>query len=416
VLSATRRRYIGVMPRRHAIVIAVDGLRASALGAYGNTIYATPALDALAARSTLVEWMLCTGPRVEDFYRAAWHDGQAPPLLELLEQAEVDCLLTTDAAEIAASVEQLPSGEVRQLEIIGDRSADSIADTGLAQLFTIAIDQVAAWADGAAAKSGERSQLLWLHARGFHGPWDAPRELREELLAEDDLAPPEFVTPPQEATVDEPDELLRYRAAYAAQALVLDACVEALLTALADSGLDEETLVVLVGCRGFALGEHGMVGGGVQSLYSEMLHVPCLVRPPGTESPPPRIDRLAQPGELYSLIRNWFGPDGGTAADERSGKLAPVWATSPPLPYVMVAGAEGEHVLRTPAWMLRRRPGTDPMDDGVELYAKPFDRWEANEVSARRPDIVERMLAILDAATSGQPIGVLDAELLEPAG
>jgi hypothetical protein len=56
------------------------------------------------------------------------------------------------------------------------------------------------------------------------------------------------------------------------------------------------------------------------------------------------------------------------------------------------------------------------MDDGVELYAKPFDRWEANEVSARRPDIVERMLAILDAATSGQPIGVLDAELLEPAG
>lgn len=403
------------MTRRHAIVIAVDGLRASALGAYGSTTYPTPALDALAARSMVVDWMLCDGPGVADFYRAAWQGEQRPLLFDLMEQAGVDAALTTDDAAIAAQAERLPVSEVRRIDVVSDRPAESIADTALAQLFAIAIDQAAAWAHGVAAGSSERSKLLWLHARGFHAEWDAPRELREQLLAEDDVDAADFIAPPVGATVTDPDELLQYRSAYAAQTLVLDACVEALMSSLADAGLDEQTLVVLVGCRGFALGEHGLVGSGVQSLYGEVLHVPCLVWAPHCDSPPPRSSRLAQPSELYGLIRDWFGAGGDAQTAERSWMLATNAAAEPAPEYVIAHAADGELAVRTRAWMLRRPPGA-AAEEAAELYAKPFDRWEANEVSGRRPEIVERMLAILDAASAGGAAGPLDADLVEPAG
>jgi len=416
------------MPRRHAIVIAVDGLRASALGAYGNTTYATPALDALAAQSLLVDWMWCNGPGMEDFYRAAWF-GEPPkiapagvdqrrqrPLLELLEQAGVASSLTTDDPTIAGSAEQLSLTEVRRIDVAGDLPAGSIADTALAQLFAIAIDQVAAWAEGEAAGAAVRPQLLWLHARGFHAAWDAPRELRQQLLEEDELVAADFVVPPGAARVQDPDELLQFRAAYAAQAMVLDACVEALMSALGECGLDRQPLVVLVGCRGFALGEHGLVGGAVRSLYSEVLQVPCLIRQPNAEAPPPRTARLAQPHDLYALVRDWFDADAGELSAERSWLLTPHAAAAPPPLFVYAEGADGEQALRTPAWLLRRPPGAPAATAAIELYAKPFDRWDANEVAARRPDVAERLLAILDAGPVGQPLASLDADLIEPTG
>ena len=47
--------------------------------------------------------------------------------------------------------------------------------------------------------------------------------------------------------------------------------------------------------------------------------------------------------------------------------------------------------LRTPAWLLVRR-----QDGQRELFAKPDDRWEANEVANRCPEAVEQLDAALD--------------------
>jgi hypothetical protein len=413
------------MSRRHAIVIAIDGLRASALGAYGSTTAATPALDALAAQSVVFDWMWCDGPLVEDFYRAAWDaqprmsvssiagNNSLRSLFELLEPLGVSSSLTTDDSAIAARAEQLPLREVRRIEVASDIGAESVADTRLAQLFSIAIDQVSAWADSEAAGESASSQLLWLHARGFHGAWDAPLVLRQQLLDEDELQPNDLVTPPNSVRVDDPDELLQFRTAYAAQVMVLDACVEALLGALVECGLDQQTMVVLVGCRGFALGEHGLVGSDVQYLYSEVLHVPCLVRQPGGEAPPPRSARLVQPMDLHGLVRDWFEGE-GEAGPAENWLWAPSATAPDPPAFVYSEGAEGEQTLRTLAWMLRRPSWAAADGAAIELYAKPFDRWEANEVAARRPDVVERLLAVLDSVNAMQPPPALDADLSEP--
>jgi hypothetical protein len=52
----------------------------------------------------------------------------------------------------------------------------------------------------------------------------------------------------------------------------------------------------------------------------------------------------------------------------------------------------------------------------TQLYVKPDDRWEANEVADRCPDVTERLLAALDQLSPGPTIAPAgwDADLLEP--
>src|SRR4029078_2579812 len=66
----------GLMPP-NVLVIAVDGLRPSALGAYGNTTVPAPPRDELAAESLLVEWCYAASPDLSDVYRALWNSSGA---------------------------------------------------------------------------------------------------------------------------------------------------------------------------------------------------------------------------------------------------------------------------------------------------------------------------------------------------
>jgi arylsulfatase A-like enzyme len=390
------------MPIEYVICITIDGLRASALGAYGNTWHPTPALDALASQSRAVDWMYCERPTLDGFFDAIWRCGSS----SLIQKLAADChtSLTTDDADTAQRGEACGFAEVRHLEFTSPQAAATVADTQLAQLFAVAIDQVAAWADDETPppSTGPR-RLLWLHARGYRGAWDAPLELRESLLDEDDPQAPTFVAPPAHEAVTDHDELLLFRAGYAAQTMVLDACVDALMTALVEDGLDERTMLVLASPRGFALGEHAVVGAEVDSLYEELLHIPCLVRVPG-DGPGVRIDGLAHPGDVFVTIVDAASPAVEPAA--ASGGAGLLADGRPGRNFVIAVSEGGERAIRTPAWMLReRRSGGHSIEseagNAVELYLKPDDRWEANEISSRMPDVAARLLALLVAAQGG---------------
>ena len=396
------------MPPRHAIVIAVDGLRASALGAYGNTWHPTPALDRLASESLLFDWMTVDSPALAGFYRAAWlgvpapHDGVEPAnlkslaaahpagLLPRLLAAGVVASLTTDDVWLAEQGDQLGFRDVRALEFPHPATAESMADTELAQLFAIAADQLDQWSDAEATTTdAEPPRLLWLHARGYHGAWDAPLELRQSLLDEDDPEAPTFVTPPLRLETTNSDELLLQRASYAAQTMILDECVGMLIDMLTATGLADSTTVLVVGCRGFALGEHGAAGSEVRDLYGEVTHIPCLLRrPDGAPIAPPRASELAQPADLAPYLLDWFG-------------CSPSLTTDPEQPstvrdHVVTIGAAGEFALRTEDWLLRQTTKTSELGESaavVELFAKPDDRWEANEIADRCPDDVAELLA-----------------------
>lgn len=406
------------MAERKAVVIAVDGLRASALGAYGNTWHETPALDSLAARSVVVDWMYRESPDLAGFFQSAWNEGTLP---RLLGDAGVAPSLVTDDAAVAELASAAGIADVCLVDSgAADASAEDVTETALAGLFAVGSERLAP----SAADNTASGRLLWIHARGYHGHWDAPIELREDLLEEDDPDAPTFVTPPRFEATDDHDALLAFRAAYAAQTIVLDECVAGLLAALAESGTADDTLVVLVGCRGFALGEHGVVGGDVVALYGETLHVPCLLCAPGLAPAPPRWPHLATVHDLHATLARWFGvapndensgaagfdllPDGGLPADDAATRQ-----------FVRAAGEHGERSLRTPGWMLRQPPSVpgEAVPAAAELYVKPDDRWEANEIADRCPEIAEQLLASLDGAapTENAPdTRPLKAELLEP--
>lgn len=393
----------------------MDGLRASALGAYGNTWHATSALDALAARSTVVDWMWCESIELSGACRSLWGGG-GDSLPRRLAAAGVAMTLVTDDASVANWGDAAGFAETWRVENDADAAAAEVADTATARLMAAAAERLAAWSSAPPGKA----RLAWIHARGFHGPWDAPQELRAGLLEEDDPEPPTYVAPPR-LTTDDHDELLACRAAYAAQAIVLDECVGGLLAALAESGVDDETLIVLAGCRGYALGEHGVVGGEGAGPYSELLHVPCLLRVPRTAPAPPRFSGPATLIDVQATLAAWFGAphsDPASALD-----LLSADAVSAARRQFVTAAGGGERAIRTAAWMLRRSgPAIESAATGagarVELYAKPDDRWEANEVANRCTSVAERLLAVLDLcadANSAAPATPLDDDLITPA-
>ena len=72
-----------------------------------------------------------------------------------------------------------------------------------------------------------------------------------------------------------------------------------------------------------------------------------------------------------------------------------------------VNGPNGERALRTAAWYLRVENYTPPVagknrDVRAELYVKPEDRTEVNDVADRCPEVLELLTEVLDAGPSQQ--------------
>ena len=214
---------------------------------------------------------------------------------------------------------------------------------------------------------------------------------RAMLVGEDDPLPPTFVDSPacwlDPETVD-PDQLLGLQQAAAAQVMLLDEFLGVILDLMEREPIWESTLFCLVSPRGCALGEHGLVGPGAQ-LFNESVHVPLLIRPPTTNNrwQAARTGRLTQVHTLSELVQEWllrsdcFAERLTNAARIRPDKLTEV---------VLIVSNEHESI-QTHAWkLIRSKMG------GVQLFAKPDDRYEVNDVSNLCPDIIRKLMVVMD--------------------
>ncbi len=354
------------MENRLALVIAVDGLRASAWGSYGNTTFPTPLLDELASRALIVEWLLAKSPALADFY------DEACPQFDSSSRK----WLITDDPTIAARANYFD--EVVHVERLVSQTAGQTEETHAARFFAQTVEQLAAWQEDAARRQAKG--LLWVHFSGLCGPWDAPLELRANLMDEEDPLPPEFVDPPTKLQcIDDPDELLQYRVAYAAQVSVLELCIAGVVEAF-DELAGSEKLAMICGTRGFSLGEHGSVGSDCGTLYSEQIHLPWLILAQESLVPLPRVSGIAQPEDIVATLCDWFNTSHATGMS-----VLPALSGIPlTLRDLAFANSGAQQMVRTPAWMLVR-------EESSELYAKPDDRWEVNDVASRCPEIVARL-------------------------
>lgn len=388
----------------NAICLVIDRLHAGYVGAYGNAWIDTPALDRLACEAFTFDQALVDGPTPESFLGSVWqgrHPLARPEPIELpstlaalLSRSGVRTTLLSDQAAVARN--PLARSFDERVEIDpSDRPAParSVEDTHMARCFAQTIGWLGDWRDS----SGDPF-LLWCHLSGMAGPWDAPQEFRGRYAEPGDPAPPRGADVPRMVLEEDfdPDLLLGITQSYAGQVSLLDTCVAALVEFLGESPTAEETLLVLLSSRGFPLGEHRRVGACDDALHGELVHVPMMIRFPddlggdlgGDLGAAARSQALVTPADLRATLLDWWdvalpdAPDAGSFGES----LGPIvrGEVESVRDRLCIVGGDAVRAIRTPAWYLR-------MDEEPELYAKPDDRWEVNDVADRCRDVVEEL-------------------------
>jgi hypothetical protein len=386
----------------NAICLVFDRLHAGYLGAYGNSWIETPSFDRLASQSFLFDRALIDSPELSLLYRSYWQGWHAlcpaapelrPSLAASLGQAGVTTVLLSDepqvvrhplAAEFDALVEIDPPWQ--------PQAAAAVEQTHFGRCFAEIID----WLE-----SARGSFLLWCHLGGLGTTWDAPLRFRQAYCEEGDPPTPESAEPPDRmlpAQYD-PDELLGVVQSYCGQVTLLDTCLGAFLDFFYGLPISSETLLTVTSARGFPLGEHGRVGPCDGALFGETVQVPWLLQLPDAAGATVRSQALVEPADLWSSLLDWWGI-GDVPRSPTAESVLPLVRQQSGLPRdrLCVAGVHGQRAIRTPAWYLRGQ--LDP-----ELYAKPDDRWEVNDVATRCQDVVETLQDVLTQYELALPDG-----------
>lgn len=375
---------------QHAIVFSLDRLSPAFLGPYGNTWLETPAFNKLADESLLAQQMLADSPDLELLFQSLWQGThaamptelrqQAPSLPSQLAEKGITATLISDDSSVTGWAEQHGFDEVCHLPTPSPGSTTSIAETQLARVVATAIE----WLTTTLTQS-DHPQLLWIHARAMQNAWDAPQHLRQQLADEDDPEVPDILEPPSLFSEDplDPDILLGWSQSYGGEILALDSCLHWLRSEIENHASLADSMFITTAPRGYPLGIHGHVGNCCPALYSDLLQVPTLIHVPRDQAESYREHNLLQPADIFQVLCQWF--DINSELPCRFSFLAGDRVASPADNY-SYSLHDSSAVIRTPAWFCRfNQPGE------VELFAKPDDAWEINEVAALRPGIVEAM-------------------------
>ena len=171
------------------------------------------------------------------------------------------------------------------------------------------------------------------------------------------------------------------------------------LDRLADSGMDQDTAVIITCDHGTNLGAHGRLNKG-SPVYEQVGHVVMMARVPGAQ--PGRRASIVQPADLMPTILELAGipipadRQGRSFAsaitgpeDEDTGREVAVSGGA-----VDVATAQDAQLtVQDARWCLIDRPDAAKR----ELYDKHTDRAEERDVIAHNPQEAERLhRALLD--------------------
>ena len=212
-----------------------------------------------------------------------------------------------------------------------------------------------------------------------------PRTLLGEsdppLLATADV--PDRMLPPG----FDPDELLVYTQAYAGQIGLLDTCLGGFLEVLDRRRYRTKTLLAVTAPRGFPMGEHCGWGRAMKRCtanWSSAAAAP-LSRSPRRSA---RSQALVEPADLWRTLLDWW-PKAAAPPSPTGVSLMPLVQSSAPPCATGWSSRAGPRTGDPHARLVLRKA------EPPELYVKPDDLWEVNDVANRCQDVVE---CLLDAA------------------
>ena len=247
-----------------------------------------------------------------------------------------------------------------------------------------------------AASSDQRPYLGYFHLWSPHEPYTPQDEFKE--LFQDDLKIPYKPRHPLVDSAVSARELRRFRLAYDQYIANVDAEFGILMNQLMDSGLLDNTYVVVASDHG-QLFERGVHGHGSRLMYDEGIHIPLLIAAPGQmkrvdvyeptsnvdlfptlaaimgiKSPPVRFDGQILPsfGGMSNLERSIFS----IQAKENSAYQSLTRGS-----FVLIKGTH-KLILYT---------GYPGYEDSVELYDLAADPYEMKDLSLIDPITVKQM-------------------------
>lgn len=328
--------------RPNVVLISVDTLRPDRLSLYGYSRRTSPALDRWAGRSAAVfssviaqsTWTLpshvsmLTG--VDAFRHGVnFSDGSAPGSLSFLQETLREVGYFTMAITAGGFLDPrygLVQGFDRYAYYPGSRATGQELPQGL--------DRALSWLD----EAGDAPFFLFFHTYEVHTPWRSRQPWFDEFSdltpvedlrvntpdprpetgflgaipdSEIELVRPQRAEPPSKA-----DLLAVASAAYDSGIAYTDMQIGRLLEAMADRGLDENTVVVFTSDHGEMLGEHGLLGH--RYLYEENIRIPLVIALPGEIGAGRRIESQVRSIDIVPTILAALGLEGPPGLDGRS--------------------------------------------------------------------------------------------------
>lgn len=403
--------------KKNVIVLVVDGLHNGFLGAYGNSWIATSGCDRLASESVLFDRHYTVSLDFSPLYRSFWfglnpdrtpdHASKDelpnfPGLPQLLQEYESQyrTILLTDEIEVAHNLFAEGFSKVVLLDAPQrETPAESLEETQFFRMFASIVDLLA----GETPAVPERKPFfLWAHLKGFSGVWDFPQSYREEQMDEDDPTPYPDTVPPRidyracdESSDPDPDELRSVIEAYSAGVAVFDEAFDSFFESFQNEQFGENTLLILTSARGFSLGEHGFIGvPAPDDLWGENVHVPLAVHFPRGEHRMVRTASLTQSTDLFATLTEYLGVP--TEPHDSLSVLPLLEDERRELrKSVRIDGDETVRAEVFPDWFFRflsEHNEIEGVTERTELYRKPGDRYEINEIADRCEDVIEELI------------------------
>ena len=439
-----------------AVILTFDRLPISFLGCYGHSLVKTPHFDQLASKSVVYDQHYAENidPAAPahawttgyyHFPRPADRQLAMPNVGDVLNRAGVDTTL------ISEHDSHTPSANCgTAVRVAGqDGLAVSLEATPFAQLVSQAeITLNDEWCNGTS------DQLLWLHSKGVPPEWLPPRafaraamsrsfaaeadaddeqspsdipaesssEKSSDSESNDSIAEPEtdateivieelpdesfddFVEALVGAALDESgaanlsiEEWQVARAVLAGYVELLDRSLGRLLSAISERAGEDAILFIVTAREGIPAGERAMMSLPAVSLPEEIIHTPLFVQHPGVE-PGTRRQQLVQTVDLVPTLLDWFQVDASELPCEGQSLLSSTTLTeNREREYICLGDGTSSCGIRTPQrYLIQDRADDKPSEIAPQLFVKPDDIWETNEVSAQSPAEVETLTATLE--------------------
>ena len=383
------------MPR-HAILITLDHLAASLLGAYGQYRVRTPALDQLASRAAVFHNALCHA--VPD--TSPTEDWEATPLAQLLWS---ECESAGVPIQIVKPSPDQPAREWVRDGVDAIRSQLASERPGLIWIQGIGIPDP--WVPDHSGWDVEVARLLgttWEELLADESPEMTPERAIQELVAEGHFS--------RRSRPAEPDRVVN-RLSLA----LYTACVEKLderlgrLIRETQRHAHPDSLLIIVGLLGDDLPREWPVQRPVE-LHTELVRVPLIVQTGAGHAGGSTVLELVQTTDIAETLSIWLFPESRLSLRERPpfcgakgdsplvDLLAVADKTDPGRPDIQVTNSSGETLLRTPEAQLVTRPAAPAQDetDPIEwLTLKPEDAWDLLNVADQHHDLVETLRQLM---------------------